>query len=260
MPDEVYSTGARRSNRTGKGRYDLLPPRALHRLAKLAEYGALRYGERNNERGIPSDRCIDSALRHLFARMRGERDPDHGDNLAAAVWNIMQVIENEELGREPAPRPVDPVREIPSTPAPTATVAPAKPLHLYIAGPFSAPTVEARERNMLLAAWVGLVCAQAGHLVHVPHVATSLWHGTLDYEYFMLLDLSIIDHWATALLLVRPSPGANRERDRAIQKGIPVYERVADVPGCTGATLISWREFYHQHARRGALYGPAKTD
>jgi hypothetical protein len=69
LPDsgkrEEYSSGAVRDVATGKGRFDLLPPHALMRLAQLYEVGATKYAARNWEKGIPLDRFIDSAFRHM---------------------------------------------------------------------------------------------------------------------------------------------------------------------------------------------------
>ncbi len=88
-----FHTGAVRDVREGKGRCDLLPPRALLRLSKHFEAGAVKYGDRNWEKGMPVDVFIDSGLRHLFQYMMGERDEDH---LCAASWNLVCAMEMEE--------------------------------------------------------------------------------------------------------------------------------------------------------------------
>lgn len=92
-PYEVHETGAQRDSREGKGRYDLLPPAAIRRLAGVYERGAKKYAERNWEKGMPLSRCMDSALRHTLQYLEGHRDEDH---LAQAVFNLMAVIEYEE--------------------------------------------------------------------------------------------------------------------------------------------------------------------
>lgn len=84
-----FSTGAVRDMRRGKGRYDLLPWDAIHELAIHCEEGALKYGERNCEKGIPIHSLIDSAIRHLSCYMRGMKDEPH---LRAAMWNIAFAI------------------------------------------------------------------------------------------------------------------------------------------------------------------------
>lgn len=79
----------------GKGRYDLITPFGIQRLAKWYELGAQKYANRNWEKGIPFSRCIDSAKRHLDKFIMGMNDEDH---LAAVIWNVMAIIHYEELG------------------------------------------------------------------------------------------------------------------------------------------------------------------
>lgn len=84
-----FPTGAIRDMHQGKGRYDLLPWDAIHELAIHCEEGALKYGERNCEKGIPIHSLLDSAIRHLSCYMRGMKDEPH---LRAAMWNIAFAI------------------------------------------------------------------------------------------------------------------------------------------------------------------------
>lgn len=88
--------GAFREPSTGKGRYDLISPFGLRRIAMWYELGALKYAERNWEKGIPMSRCVDSAMRHLNKFLMGMTDEDH---LAAAAWNIIAIMHYEETGR-----------------------------------------------------------------------------------------------------------------------------------------------------------------
>ena len=92
-----FDTGAVRDRQAGKGRYDLLSPIAMRRMARHFENGSAVHGDRNWERGQPLSRFIDSALRHLFQYLAGERDEDH---LAAAAWNVMGIMEMQERIRE----------------------------------------------------------------------------------------------------------------------------------------------------------------
>lgn len=88
-----FKTGAVRDIQSGKGRFDLLPPRAIKRLAQHYENGAVKYGDRNWEKGIPLSRMIDSAIRHLFQLLEGKTDEDHA---IACVWNVMGIVEIQE--------------------------------------------------------------------------------------------------------------------------------------------------------------------
>jgi hypothetical protein len=87
-----YATGAVRDRQRGKGRYDLLPPKSIDRIAKHFENGATKYGDRNWEKGIDVSDFIDSALRHTFKYLDGLNDEDH---LAAAAWNLLCAIQTE---------------------------------------------------------------------------------------------------------------------------------------------------------------------
>lgn len=88
--------GAFREPADGKGRFDLVSPFALQRLARWYELGAKKYADRNWEKGIPFSRYMDSAMRHLTKYMMGMTDEDH---LAAAAWNITCIMHHEELGQ-----------------------------------------------------------------------------------------------------------------------------------------------------------------
>lgn len=84
-----FGTGAVRDMHSGKGRMDLLPWEALVEVSKHCEEGALKYGERNCEKGIPIHSLIDSAFRHLAKYMMGMKDEPH---LRAAAWNILFAL------------------------------------------------------------------------------------------------------------------------------------------------------------------------
>jgi hypothetical protein len=93
---QEFETGAVRDTGTGKGRFDLLPSYAITRVAQHFENGAVKYADENWRKGIPLRRYLDSALRHLFKFLEGQRDEDHA---AAAAWNILALIETEEMIR-----------------------------------------------------------------------------------------------------------------------------------------------------------------
>jgi hypothetical protein len=96
------ATGSVRDQAVGKGRYDLLPPYSIKRLAQHFENGAAKYGDRNWELGQPLSWYIDSAIRHGFNVSAGMKDEDH---VAAAAWNwlaFMFTAEQIRLGKLPA--------------------------------------------------------------------------------------------------------------------------------------------------------------
>lgn len=93
---EQWATGSQRDSRAGRGRFDLLPPRAIARLAQLYERGAAKYGDRNWEKGQPLSRYLDSALRHMFQLLAGDEDEDHA---AAVAWNALGFMETQRRVR-----------------------------------------------------------------------------------------------------------------------------------------------------------------
>ncbi|MFA5991954.1 MAG: dATP/dGTP diphosphohydrolase domain-containing protein [Candidatus Doudnabacteria bacterium] len=95
-----FETGAKRDIETGKGRYDLIPFELLRQQAIHCEKGAMKYGLRNWEKGIPLSRFLSSSMRHLSQAIDGQEDEDH---IAAASWNLAcytatkERIKNGEL-------------------------------------------------------------------------------------------------------------------------------------------------------------------
>jgi hypothetical protein len=91
-----YGRGARRESAPGKGRFDLISPIAMTKLAKLLEQGALKYEARNWELGLPLHTFVDSGMRHLAMLMMGEPE-DQEDHAVAALWNMMALVHTREM-------------------------------------------------------------------------------------------------------------------------------------------------------------------
>lgn len=85
-----FPTGAVRDMQEGKGRMDLLPWAAIMAVSQHGELGALKYGEHNVDKGIPTHSLCDSAARHLAKYMDGWDDEPH---LVAAAWNLLWAIQ-----------------------------------------------------------------------------------------------------------------------------------------------------------------------
>jgi len=94
-----------RENAPGKGRFDLISPIFMKRLAIVMEKGANKYADRNWEKGMPLHKYIDSALRHISQILEGETDED---NAGQAVFNIMAYMHTKEMiDRELLPKELD---------------------------------------------------------------------------------------------------------------------------------------------------------
>lgn len=102
---EEFKTGSKRDTGVGKGRYDLLPFYAIHRLSRVYENGSKKYGDNNWRLGQPCSRYLNSALRHLMKAGAGWKDEDH---LAQAMWNIAAIIETQKMIElDKAPKELD---------------------------------------------------------------------------------------------------------------------------------------------------------
>ena len=88
----TFETGAVRDMHEGKGRMDLLPWAAIMEVSKHCEAGAIKYGEHNVDKGIPTHSLLDSAIRHAAKYLEGWTDEPH---LLAAAWNLLWAIEME---------------------------------------------------------------------------------------------------------------------------------------------------------------------
>lgn len=64
-------------------------PNTVLELSKHFEAGAIKYGERNWEKGIPLSSYIDSAVRHYLKHLDGQEDENH---FIAFIWNIICCI------------------------------------------------------------------------------------------------------------------------------------------------------------------------
>ena len=93
-----FATGAVRDMASGKGRMDLLPWAAIMEVSKHCENGAIKYGEHNVDKGLPTSSFCDSAARHLAKYLDGWTDEPH---LLAAAWNLLwaaqMTLKNPEM-------------------------------------------------------------------------------------------------------------------------------------------------------------------
>jgi hypothetical protein len=102
-----------------------------------------------------------------------------------------------------------------------------------IAGPYSAPSEEQRQKNLDA---LNLAAAKVLELGHIPLIGVNAalpvvekYTGPDKYEVIMKISLAVINT-CDALLLIAESPGANRERDLILSKGKPVYYSIEEIP------------------------------
>jgi hypothetical protein len=107
---------------------------------------------------------------------------------------------------------------------------------IYVSGPYSAETLDERERNAGRAMDAGRHILSKGHWPFIPHLTHYFdeWHGWqhgrwVDPETYMQWDFAILRR-CDALLYLAPSPGADRELALARELSLPVYLSVDEVP------------------------------
>jgi len=97
-----------RKDDAGKLRFDLIPPEAPLALAEVLTPGAVRYGERNWEKGFNWSRAEGALQRHLNAWRAGEdKDPDSGlSHLKHILTNaaFLVAFEARGIGTDDRPR------------------------------------------------------------------------------------------------------------------------------------------------------------
>ena len=89
----------------GKPRWDLFPYDAAEEVVKVLNYGAVKYEDRNWERGLRWGQCFGATIRHLYSwwhcKLIGKdgTDPESGiSHLGHAMCNILFMMAYEKRG------------------------------------------------------------------------------------------------------------------------------------------------------------------
>lgn len=77
-----------------EGRFDLLPPFALDRIAKILETGAAKYGDWNWTK-IPAQDHLNHAINHLFKLVAGDTSEDHAGNAGCRILFLLDMLYRE---------------------------------------------------------------------------------------------------------------------------------------------------------------------
>ncbi|PBQ31749.1 hypothetical protein CNR22_08190 [Sphingobacteriaceae bacterium] len=102
-----------------------------------------------------------------------------------------------------------------------------------IAGPYSASTPEQRQKNLDV---LNHYAAKLLAMGHIPLIGVNAalpilpFLKTQDtYTAIMTISLAMINS-CEALLVIAESPGANKERDLILAKGLPVFYSLEEIP------------------------------
>ena len=112
---------------------------------------------------------------------------------------------------------------------------------IAVAGPYSADTLEQRQRNLDAMNEAAADVMNRGHIrvigvnAALP-VVECLGPDANQYEAIMAISLALVDK-CDAILIIGESAGVNRERDLIRSKGLAVYCDLSEIPfSIPGAT------------------------
>ncbi len=101
-----------------------------------------------------------------------------------------------------------------------------------VAGPYSAATEEQRKANLDV---MNNAAAKLLEMGHIPIIGMNAALPVLEkanikdvYKATMEISLAVINA-CEGLLLLKESPGANKERDLILAKGLPVYYSIEEI-------------------------------
>jgi hypothetical protein len=101
-----------------------------------------------------------------------------------------------------------------------------------VAGPYTAETAEQRKINLDA---MNIAAAQLVELGHIPLIGMNaalpvLEKAKISDPYKVTMDISLaVINVCDALLLLKESPGANKERDLILSKGLPVFFSIEEI-------------------------------
>ena len=122
-------------------------------------------------------------------------------------------------------------------------------MKIYVAGPYTAPSMEETEKNVERAIDAALHIWKKGHYPFIPHVlhwvdlrAAEL-NIPMGWEDYMLWDAPWLDD-CDALFLLAESRGALIELERAVEEGKVIFRSLDDIPEVKRAA--TWADGYKE--------------
>ena len=103
---------------------------------------------------------------------------------------------------------------------------------IAVAGPYSAASAEQRQENLDK---LNNAAARLLEMGHIPLIGMNAALPVLEranisdkYTAIMQISMAVINS-CEGLLLLEESPGANKERDLILSKGLPVYRSLMEI-------------------------------
>ena len=105
---------------------------------------------------------------------------------------------------------------------------------IAVAGPYSADTLEQRQRNLNAMNEAAAAVMNRGHIPVIGvnaalPVVERLGPEANQYEAMMAISLALVDK-CDAILIIGESAGVDRERDVIRSKGLAVYGDLSEIP------------------------------
>ena len=102
-----------------------------------------------------------------------------------------------------------------------------------VAGPYSAETASQQKTNLDAMNTAAAKLLERGH---IPVIGMNAALPVLEkagikdrYKATMAISLAVINA-CDAILIIGESPGANKEKDLIVSKGLPVYYNLSEIP------------------------------
>lgn len=102
-----------------------------------------------------------------------------------------------------------------------------------VAGPYSAPTEEQRQKNLDAMNEAAARVLEKGHIpiIGMNAALPIVTIANIEDKYKPTMEISLAVIGACeAILMIGESPGANKERDLVKSKGLPVYYSLDEIP------------------------------
>ncbi len=117
-------------------------------------------------------------------------------------------------------------------------------MRVFICSPYSAPLPSTRAANVARSLVAAAQLIRKGHqpfaplTAHYIDIVAATSGMPISYERWMEFSLAWLEV-CHAVLVLGSSPGADREVARALELGIPVYDRIEDVPDASSASDVA---------------------
>lgn len=101
-----------------------------------------------------------------------------------------------------------------------------------VAGPYSSDTEEQKQQNLDRLNTAAARLLEKGHipLIGINAAKPVVEKSSIQDKYKSIMDISLaLMDFCDGLLFLAESPGANRERDFILSKGLPVYYSIDEI-------------------------------